>query len=66
MQTKQDASQRELFDIVYLLTINEKVFEAGLIDQSMKEKIKEEINNDIFASKKIVAIGNLWYNYLHN
>jgi|GEM_PF-1478288 len=59
MQTKQDASQRELFDIVYLLTINEKVFEAGLIDQSMKEKIKEEINNDIFASKKIVAIGNL-------
>jgi len=59
MQTKQDASQRELFDIVYLLTINEKVFEAGLIDQSMKDKIKEEINNDIFASKKIVAIGNL-------
>ena len=66
MQTKPDVNQQKFFDIVYLLTINEKVFEAGLIDQSMKDKIKEEINNDIFASKKIVAIGNLWYNYLHN
>jgi len=59
MQTKPDVNQQKFFDIVYLLTINEKVFEAGLIDQSMKDKIKEEINNDIFASKKIVAIGNL-------